>query len=420
MKKSIILIFLVVAISSSAQSLIDIYKNGPVNLVPDKSYGQNNDWNEVFRSYNDTLYGRPMGNRKSVILMPDGSAVVNHAYRNYYSMFDPQGKFVKEFGITGSSGKQFKKTTSIKGIMNNMFYTAPDNMGKMNCMDFAGNYTKTLTLNYSVRDVISLKNNKIAAVGWVIWDTKFRDFVAIVDFTTNEEKIIWDHFTDRCRDDKHCKLFNYSYEFEQGGAISFNTMPYARDLGLNSPPQIEYVNEHLVIALPGSGEILVYDLNGTLKSKEKIDWAQNFISVEEQKQIQQQAIDRYKNSENVKWISAEEAQKMKETLLTQMNDDLNKIKEPIPVPVFSTIIKDSDGNLLFFEIPKEEGANKFNVWIYQQNGKFTCQSSFICDDYDLSITPSKMVFHNGSIYALQVMKEQNGVPLRLVKFKLTN
>ncbi|MDL2326431.1 hypothetical protein LJC67_05105 [Bacteroidales bacterium OttesenSCG-928-A14] len=60
------------------------------------------------------------------------------------------------------------------------------------------------------------------------------------------------------------------------------------------------------------------------------------------------------------------------------------------------------------------------MWILKEGGQFICQSSFICDDYDLSITPSKMVFHNGYIYSLQTLKNAKGNPLRLVKFKLTN
>ena len=103
-----------------------------------------------------------------------------------------------------------------------------------------------------------------------------------------------------------------------------------------------------------------------------------------------------------------------------MEADLEKIKTPLSIPVFSNVIKDSDGNLLFFEIPKEDGANKFNVWVFQNGGKFVCQSSFVCDDYDLSITPSKMVFHNGYIYALQLLKNTKGNPLRLVRFKVGN
>jgi hypothetical protein len=200
-------------------------------------------------------------------------------------------------------------------------------------------------------------------------------------------------------------------------------MPFSRMTGMSSPPQIACLEDRLVIAIPATGEILIYDLDGNLKSTEKIEWGRNYISVEEQREIQQNAIKRYKSIKEPRfasWVSPEENKIALESIIMQMEADLNRISEPLPVPVFSTIIKDSDNNLLFFEYPEEENANKFNVWIYGKTGKFVGQSSFVCDDYSLEINPSKMVFHNGNIYSLQLLKEAKGVPLRLVKFKITS
>jgi len=408
----------------SAQSLLNIYKKGVVKLVPDTEYGQGNQWDKVFETYYDTLYNRPMGNRKSIVMMPNGSIVVNHTYRNFYSLFDANGKFVKEFGITGSSGKQLQKTNAIEGVINNNFFTGLDNMGKMICFDFSGKYVKTLTLNYMTTGMIPMTDNKIAVVGWAIWKDRFRDFVAIVDYQTNEQKVIWEQFTDR--DDtgnKSRQLFNYSYFFEKGGAVMLTTMPYISATGVSSPPQIAFVNNRLIVALPHNGEILTYDVNGKLLSKENIEWGKNYLSVEEQKEIQKKAIENYSDKKDrMAAALGSDAENVKaiESMLSQMKEDLDKITAPIPIPVFSNMIKDSDDNLLFFEIPEKDGANKFNVWIYQNGGKFVCQSSFECDDYDLSITPSKMIFYKGYIYALQTLKKADGNPLRLVRFKIMN
>ena len=410
--------------SVSSQGLSDLYKKGTIRLIPDEEYAAGTNWDEVFRTYYDTLYGRPMGNRKSLRIMPDGSVVVNHAYRNYYTKFSPGGEFEKEFGIINSSGRQFEKINSIEGIINNnKFFTGLDNMGNMICFDFNGNYVKTLKLDYMARQMITLPNNKIAVVGWVIWQTKFREFVAIVDYETNDQKIIWDHFTERsCKPDQRT-LFNYRYVFKERGSFSCTTMPFSRMTGMSSPPQIACLEDRLVIAIPATGEILVYDLEGNLKSTEKIEWGRNYISVEEQREIQQNAIKRYKSFKEPRfasWVSPEENKIALESIIMQMEADLNRISEPLPVPAFSTLIKDSDGNILFFEYPEEENANKFNVWIYGKTGKFVGQSSFVCDDYNLEINPSKMVFHNGYIYSIQLLKEAKGVPLRLVKFQITN
>lgn len=424
MKNSfLILVLFFIVYSVSAQKLMDVYKKGAVRLSADPSYASGNDWNKVFATYWDTMYKTPMGNRKSLIIMPDGSVVVNHAYRNFYTKFSPTGKFEKEFGVKNAKGVQFKKVNHIAGIQNNIFYTGLDNMGNMVCFDFNGNYTKTLKLNYMTRQMIPLPNNKIAVVGWVIWATKFRDFVAIVDFDTNEEKVIWEHYTERCDENKQCKLFHYNYMFKERGGFSISTMPFTSAIGLSSPPQIASIGNKLIIALPGNGEIMIYDHAGRLNEAGKINWATNYVSVEEQKEIHKKHMERFRSVEKpyfANWVSVEENKQAHETILSEMEEDLNKIKDPIPIPVFSTILKDSDGNLLFFEFPKEENANKFNVWIYENGGKFVCQSSFVCDDYTLEINPSKMVFHKGYIYGLQKAKDATGVPLRLVRFKVSN
>jgi len=415
----------VMAVSVSAQKLIDIYKKGAVKLIPDTEYAKDNNWDKVFSSYYDTLYKKPLGNRKSLILLPDGSIVVNHQYKNFYSKFSPNGKFEKEFSVMNSKGEQYKEINNIAGVINgNTFFTGLDNLGNIVCFDFNGAYKKTLKLDYMSKQMIALPNNKIAAVGWAIWKTKFREFVSIVDYETNKEKVVWEHFTDRNDEIGHYKPFSYGYKFKNGSSLSLTTMPFSENAGMSSPPKIEFTGNSLVVAVPVTGEVFVYDLDGNLKSKDKISWATSVISVEEQKAIQQKAINKCENIETPSFtesgITTEEYKLAMETIRKQMESDMDKITTPIPTPTFSTIIKDSDGNLLFFEFPKEENANRFNVWIYENKGKFVCQSSFVCDDYKLEINPSKMIFHNGYIYGLQLLKNTTGVPLRLIRFKISN
>ncbi len=413
--------------STNAQKLIDIYQSGTVKLIPDITYGENNDWDKVFETYYDTIYNTPMGNRKSLKLMPDGSVVVNHAYRNYYSKFSPDGTFQKEFGIIGKSGKRFKKTKAIEGIINgNTFFSGLDNMGNMVCFGFDGHYKKTLKLDYMTKQSIPLPNGKIAVVGWVIWKDKFRDFVAIVDYETNKEKVIWEHFTERDeRKNRTRKPFNYSYTFEKQGGVSCNTMPFSSDLKIKARPLLACINQKLILTNPTNGEISIYDLDGNFQSKTKMNLSSNFITVEEQKEIQRNSIDKFGKLNSARfsgfaWVSEAESKKAHDFFLNAMKEDLNNITAPISKPYFSTLIQDSDDNLLFFEFPKEQGENKFNVWIYKNDGEFICQSSFVCDDYILQINPSKLVFHNGYIYGLQLLKDAKGVPLRLTRFKVVN
>lgn len=403
----------------NAQNLVDKYKTGKVKLVPDLGYAQGNHWNTVFRSYYDTLYHKPMGLRKSLVVTPDGSVIVNHKYKKYHTKFNPNGKFEKELYIEKGDDE------AIKGVINhNTFFTDVDNIGNMVCSDLDGDYKKTLKLDYKANEIIALPNGKFAVLGWAIWKKSFRDFVAIVDYDTNEETLLWEHFTKRTTFLKNNqkvanpRLFNYQMKLSNNYIVSITTMPYSEITNSYAKPCIANVGNKIFIALPSTGEIFIYDLEGNKIGKDKINWTNNFISVEEQKVIQQKAIDKY-----AKFIRSEKMQDDKnkavyEKMIALMKSDLNKITKPLPKPTFATVLKDSDGNLLFFEIPKEKNVNQFNVWIYKKEGNFVCKSSFVCDDYELNISPSKMVFHNGYIYGLQLKKNTSGVPLRLVRFRV--
>lgn len=429
-----VLIALLLAGNINAQKLLDIYKNGPVKLIPDTEFGKTNNWNKVFKTYNDTIYKKHVGKRKSLIILPDGSFIVNHAYRNFFTKFNPDGKFEKEFNVVNSKGETMK-TPDIFGVLNkNILYTGLTNMGEMTCFDLEGNYLKTLTLDYMTRQIIPLPNKKLAVVGWVIWSDRFRDFVSIVDYETNEEKIIWDHFTKRTKDIFKDRMFIYTYKFKKEGITSLSTMPHTGNLGLRPAPKISLLKDKLLIAIPPNGEILEYKLNGSFISKKKVNWEHGSITPAEQIEIQEKAIEKYKKQVKSMENQTDKSVKLNEywgihkieyleankAMIKEMEEDLTKISEQIPIPYFSTVIKDSDGNLLFFEYPKEEGANKFNVFTYNAEGKFVCQSSFICDEYNLVINPKKLVFFNGYLYGLQELKDVEGVPMRLVKFKLEN
>jgi hypothetical protein len=128
--------------------------------------------------------------------------------------------------------------------------------------------------------MITMPNNKIAVVGWVLWSDKIREFVSIVDFDTNKEKVIWEHFTDRTGEPgKESKLFNYSYFFKERGAYMISTMPYSKSTGMSAPPIIETTGNQLIVVIPESGEINLFDLSGNKIGKEKVSWANGYISV---------------------------------------------------------------------------------------------------------------------------------------------
>ena len=417
---SIIIFFTVL---SPSQGLLDIYKGGTVTLIPDTEFAKGNDWDKIFASFTDSMGSTHIGARKSMVFTPDGSLVVSHAYRDFYSLFGADGKFVKEFEVSNHKGGREKNPGSISDIIGgNTFIAEADNMGRMRCFDFDGKMLKILNANYSSRQLLVLNDEKLALVGWVIWKDKFRNIVAIIDYNTNEERIIWDHFTERAACDSKPGLFNYNVKFDEGGRMSFNTMPYTKSTGNTYTPRVNKLGNRLIVSVPASGEVMAFDFNGNQLSKVRVGWEAGFISVEEQKKIQGKYIEKIKEKGasgfTSKRVSEEESKRIYDELIMQMEEDLKLISTPISKPYFSTILKDSDDNLLFFEFPDEVGNNKCNVWVYNDGGEYVCQCSFECEEYNLAISPGKMVFKDGYIYGLQVKKGAEGIPLRLVRFSL--
>lgn len=430
MKKSLIVLIclaLTAALPVSAQKLVELYKKGTIKLVPDKTFAQGNDWDKVFHAYKDSMGGRNVGARKSLVLLPDGSVIVNNTYRNLYTKFNAQGKFVKEYSVKSTQGKAFKKSEPALGVLyGNTIYHGIDNPGNMYLTDFDGTWKKTLKLNYGANQIISLPNNKLVITGTSYNEDAVRHIVEIINPATNEESIIWEHKTEGTsaifgkRNTSDRPLYQYGYSFKTGGAIGFG-VSFEGTSNHYMTPILANSGNKILLAFPDNGELWEYDLNGKLTAKKRLGWTREPVSVEEQKKSLLEEIEKVKKMKFNKVRNTntdEEVAEAKAKFLKEMEEDLGRISTALPRPCVSTVIKDSDGNLLYFEYPKEKDGNLFHVWVYENGGGFVCESRFVCEDYDLVINPSRMVFRNGYLYSLQNAKGAKGIPMRLVRFKL--
>jgi hypothetical protein len=440
MKKHIFIgiVFMAAIVSFQAkgysQTLLDTYKNGAVKLVPEANYAQDNDWNQVFRSYYDKMYDTYIGKRKYVTVLSDGSVVVSHSYEDYYTLFDKDGNFVREFSI--STGKNKKLTKPIAGVLNDkVLYTKADNLGKIHFVDLQGNIKKIVTIKYSVYDILPLPGNRLLVTGFVV-GKKCRDIVSIVDYNTGDQKVIYSYWW---QDGRYTASstgeevpFFYRKKLENGTEfmIGYHPADAVMPIGLSQSSirvRVAIVKQKIVVAAPSVNQVITYDLNGVELNRMTIPFGKKEVSVEEQKEILRKQIESTKNNTdptivpNVSMNVESEVYKkvIMPELVKKMEKDMALITEPVKLPVFTTVIKDSEDNLLFFEIPETKGGNKFNVWVYQDGGEFVCQSSFVCDDYDLVINTDRMAFHNGFLYSVQDKKGAKGIPMRLVKFRLS-
>jgi hypothetical protein len=438
--KRMVLLFLILVIPTgflSAQKLLDIYKNGPVKLVADKTYGAKNNWESLFNLYYDTITKNvgPEGNKR-IAVAPDGSVFMSHKNRHEIWKFGPDGSFVKKFGSKGSKPGQFVMMPVVYPVAENKYVFTSDNGGRVNFFDLNGNYIKTINLKYMPQAFQPIGNDNILLLGYTGWKTKARHMVVRLNINSGNEEIIYDYFTDYPKqitvDDVDslisAKKGNFNFHIPGG----FTTVNYDDFKFLPGGKFIRSDSK--------SGEYTVYNSNGKELLKARMEIGQVKITeadVQENYEGMKRAlVESIKTNKelidpnspmrkhNPDWSPANVERYIKINQKWLDNIDIYRdIKNYYPYfPYFSNIIPDDEGNLLVFEFTStgQNESNIFNVIAYESNGKKLARTSFICDDYDLSFSDAKFVFSKGYVYAVAKLKNTTGMPLRLVKFKMTN
>ena len=125
-----------------------------ITLVPDETYGKGNDWDKIFDTYYDTLDGRPNGLRKKLVVFDDGKAMVSHANKNRYSLFDANGKFLKDIVIYfADKGKKPRNIQPVEGKLGDLYFTKANNIGDIYLFDDNGLIKKELKIKYSAKEM---------------------------------------------------------------------------------------------------------------------------------------------------------------------------------------------------------------------------------------------------------------------------
>ena len=371
-----------------------------IQLVPDETYGQGNNWDKIFDTYYDTLDGRPYGLRKQLVVFDDGKAMVSHATRNRYSLFDSNGKFLKDITLYfANKGKKPRNLQPVDGKLGDLYFTQANNTGDIYLFDDKGLITKELKIKYQALEMLALDDHHIAIIGGTSWTKQWRNLVSILDTKTGKEKILCDAFEDMNTDLKSKGYFIYTE---------------SKRNDMKGRWQIAKVNDKLIVTNPIDGLVRTYDFKGNKISEKLLDWEPQTLSVKEQIALQ---------SARIKDLKDELPGEIDERVLRYYNDlisycenGLQHIKEPINMGWFTIAIKGDDDNILFFGDAEEAGKNTFHVYSVSK-GQSISTGSFQCEDYDLAITKKRFVCHNGFYYGVQVLKNCEGMPLRLVRFK---
>jgi hypothetical protein len=440
MRKSILIILISVIFAGfcNSQILLDLYKNGPVRLIPEKDYGVNNDWPSLFNLYYDTL-GISEGEReeyKRIVVAPDGSVFMSHKNRHEIWKFGPDGTLVKKFGTKGGKAYQFPYLPSVEPVVDGKYVFTTDANARLKFFDLEGNYYKSITLDYMTGSFQPVGNGDILLEGNVMWkktDPKYisydwRHIIVNLNLYTGAEKIVYSYF-----EDGNHKILNTT----DPDSIIIVQAVYSPGQKFYLPNYLNFKRPVFTFLKDGkfllsnreTGLVKVFDKTGKELNNFKLDITPVKITakdVSENYEMLKQSL----NEANESIKSNTTIPETRKTVMISQNEknfenieDYKNIENYFPyLPVFSNIIVDNEGNLLVFEFTGEDETinNRFNVIAYDNAGKLLARTSFICDDYELNFSESTFVFSNGSVYAVAKLKNIKGMPLRLVKFKMTN
>ena len=371
-----------------------------ITLVPDETYGKENDWDKIFDTYYDTLDGRPNGLRKKLVVFDDGKAMVSHANKNRYSLFDANGKFLKDITLYFSEkSKKPRNLQPVEGKLGDLYFTRANNTGDVYLFNDKGLIVKELKIKYQALEMLALDDHHIAIIGGASWGKKWRSLVSILDTKTGKEKTLCDAFEDMSADLKSKNYFIYTESRREDMKVEW---------------QIAKVGDKLIVSNPIDGLVRTYDFNGNKISEKPLDWEPHILSVEEQIALQNARIKDLKDE--LPRVTDERMLPKYNELISFYENGIQHIKEPVNMGWFTMAIKGNDGQILFFGDAEAAGQNTFHVYSVSK-GQSISTGSFQCEDYDLALTKKRFVCHNGFYYGVQVLKNCEGMPLRLVRFK---
>jgi len=392
MKKIIFLIAILCFISEmKAQSLIEIYKQGTINLTPDTDYAKNTNWNKLFNDKDKVIYGNPVGKMKSISVANNGDLFVsNYSKYNIYK-FDNKGNFIKEFGKEGGKKGEFLYRPTLHGILDNKYVFASDHQGRIQFYDLDGNFFKMVKIDYMPLQIIPLKDNKIAIWGHVPYNGDVKYIVSIKDILTGKEKIVDSYFNSLIKlkpitiKDKDGYLYGFSPSGVKDKTILERTSDGNLIIGHN-------VESKLSVFSPYGDLVKTIDLN---KSPIKTT-----------------------NEDKEKFLNKVKDYLIEKDLYEENKELLNDPNiYPENFPVFYAIKTDPEGNILVFDYSETEG-NSFLV--FDKTGDFVCKSKLDSKSLKLDINSRFSTFeiHPNGLYAFVSVIDSNTSELKIIRTTL--
>jgi hypothetical protein len=413
MKKCIgFMIFMMFSTVLMPADLIDVYKKGPVKLVPDPDFGKNTDWGKLFFDFHEgSQTGKPIGLLKDIAMADDGSIFISNYSQYTIFKFDKDGNFIKKFGKKGNKTGEFFWRPSSISILDNRYLTVRIYHGRIHLFDLDGNFVKRMQMDYPILECVALKNNKLGIAGSVPYHgRRSKELIAIKDTDTEIEDILTFYMEDYYKGREPIEIKTKDGRI---GLLSTPAFSYVYSFARRSP------DGSLIVGYSDKNNITVYSPEGAkmrsfaleiepLEVTEKIK--------QEYSESSRKSLERTKEWVK-KMIERDQLEDYSDRIIKELSE--RPIKFPEHMPYYYNLIVDSDGNILIFLYTETNDIYRFQV--YSPDGTYICESAIDPGEFKLKVYRNliPLAFSNGDLFAVVSEKDDPSVPPRLIKVNLS-
>jgi hypothetical protein len=361
------------------------------------------------------------------------------SHKNRYEIwkFGPDGNFSKKFGVKGGKPGQFAMLPEVQSIVDGKYILTSDVNARLNLFDLDGKYFKSLKLDYMTDAFQPLGNGDLLLEGTVMFKSpesggkytayKWRHIIVNLNIYSGKSKIVYEVMEDG--DYKYPNTKNKDSLAAVQIPPPGNKIYVPHYMFFRQPVFTLLKDGRFILSARGTGDVKIFSKEGKETSAFKLGITPLNIT---EKDVQERYVNLKKGLEetldrirSIKWENEDYKKQSLDGIQQSLktSDRYRDIKNYYPqLPYFSNIILDDEGNFLVFEFTysEEKESNKFNVIAYDNAGKILARTSFICDDYKLNFSANTFIISKGYVYALAELKNSKGMPLRLVRFRMTN
>ncbi len=418
MKKYVIIILVsLISLSLIGQSQKH-YADGVTQFEAVASFGEDNNWHQLFSDYHQEIYERPVGKYRKIVVASDGSVFMTQKTNHTMYKFSPKGEKIKNIGSQGSGDGQFPMLPKVRGIIDNKHVYTTDVQGRIRVFKLNGAFYKNAKIDYMPLESVPLKNNKVAILGHVPYKNGgVKNIISILNIETGKEIIVWDKIITR----RELTEKDIVVDLGNKGHISFGQI-------FSNPryfqPQIATtVDGNLLIGHPRAGKVDIYNPSGSKIKSFTLEVEPLKITEADRKSYYDQALKKAKEVEKTIRKTERYNEKEKQQLIDGYYKGVEMLKDPgfypSHLPYFAEILTDDIGNLWIVKYSKEmEPTESFQLYAYNDDGKYLGESKVQCNDYEVVLDPDQIQFYNGQVIAVVLDKSDKKIPLRLMKFNL--